>query len=260
MKFKNIPAATEVFPMGLPRFHKGSEEAVLLIHGHRGLCSEFSYMFDRLAAEGYTVSLPRLPGHGTNHRDFHESGWQDWLRCVSDEYLNLKSRYKKVFVAGLSMGGVLALLLAEGFQPDGIALLAPALKVRNRLFYSAPVLQYLIKKVKSGWTPGDEELEERKAIGREYWEFYDTAKIVDLIRLQKMALRNLGDISAPALTIVSLGDKTVPPEVADTIEKGIRSTEINRVVLEDSPHVIVDGCDKELVADEVIAWFKRKAD
>jgi carboxylesterase len=257
MRFEKIPETTFVFPLGQPRFHEGNKnEAVLLVHGHRGLAGEFSYIFDRMVREGYTVSLPRLPGHGTNRYDFHESDYRDWLRCVTDEYLNLKSRCEKVYIAGLSMGGVLALLLAERFQPDKIALLAPAMAVRNKGFYAAPFIKYFVKSIQSTWTPEDEESEERKALGREYWESYDTAKLHDLIILQKMAGKKLRDVSSPTLTIVSLADKTVPPEVAEAIEGKIRSREKKRVVLEKSPHVLVDGCEKERVADEVIAWFK----
>ncbi|OQY31795.1 MAG: hypothetical protein B6241_13070 [Spirochaetaceae bacterium 4572_59] len=258
MKFTKIPTETKVIPSAQPLFHQGGEEAVLLIHGHRGYPAEFFYFYGQLIEAGFTISLPRLPGHGTNRFDFHESGHRDWLRSVTDEYLNLKGRYKKVYIAGLSMGAVLTLLLAEQFQPDKIALLAPALTIRKKLFYMAPYLKYFIKYFKSEWTPEDEQKEDRKKLGREYWASYDTAKMHDLLILQKMAVKKLGDVSCPALTIVSLGDKTVPSEVADIIEKNISSKELKRVVLKESPHVIVDGCDKEQVAEEVIAWFKGK--
>lgn len=177
---------------------------------------------------------------------------------MTDEYLNLKGSYSRVYIAGLSMGGVLTLLLAQRFQPDKIALLAPALTVRNKLFYAAPYLKHFRKSVKSGWTAEEETKEDRKRLGQEYWASYDTAKLHDLIILQKMSEKKLRDVTCPALTIVSLGDKTVPPEVADRIEKNISSKEIKRVVLKESPHVLVDGCDKEKVAEEVIAWFKGK--
>ena len=256
MRYWKIPSTTTLFPSAPSLFHQGGEDAVLLIHGHHAYPGEFSYLYERLCREGYTVSVPRLPGHGTNRYDFHESGYQDWLRCVTDEYLHLKSRHEKVYIAGLSMGGVLALLLAEKFKPSKIALMAPAIRIRNRLFYLAPYLKFFIRKLKTGWSPDEEETDERKAMGKEYWEYHDSAKIHDLLILKKMATKKLGNVTAPALTIVSLGDKTVPPEAADAIEKGISSKEIKRVILKDSGHVLVTGCDKEQVADEVIAWFK----
>ncbi len=256
MRFFKIPAETVVFPSAHSRFYEEGEEAVLLIHGHHAYTGELFYLFDRLKDEGFTVSLPRLPGHGTNGRDFHQTGYRDWLRCVTDEYINLKSRYSKVYVAGLSMGGVLTLLLAEQFDPDGIALMAPAVSIRNKLFYLSPYLKYLIPRIRTNWSPAEEESEERRAIGREYWQYHDAAKVHDLLILQKMAIKKLGNVTSPTLTIVSLGDKTVPPEAADLIENGITSKEIKRIVLKESPHVIVDGCDREQVADEVISWFK----
>ena len=53
------------------------------------------------------------------------SNWHDWLRKSLESYLNLKSYYEKVYVIGLSMGGVLTALIAEKFEPEKIVLAAP---------------------------------------------------------------------------------------------------------------------------------------
>jgi len=256
MKLHKIPHDTTISPLARPQFLEGGDEAVLLIHGFTGITEEFTYMMNRIHEAGYTVSLPRLPGHGTNRFDFHESDWRDWLRKVTDEYLHLKTLYSKVYIAGLSMGGVLTLLLAEKFDPEKIALLAPAMSIRNRKFYWTRFLKYFIRYNPGSWKPSDEESEERIAIGKEYWQQNNLAKVSDLLTLQNMARKNLAHVSSPALTIVSLGDKTVPPEAADIIENGISSPQKKRIILENSPHVLINGCDKETVADEVIAWFK----
>jgi carboxylesterase len=54
---------------------------------------------------------------------------------------------------------------------------------------------------------------------------------------------------------VSKNDKSVPLKAAEIIDKGISSSVKKTIVLEHSPHVVVNDCEKELVADEIIAWF-----
>lgn len=258
MKLLKLPSDTVISPLGIPRFKEGGSESVLLIHGFRGLTQEFYYLFDRLVESGYTVSLPRLPGHGTNAADFHASDAEDWLRKVTDEYLLLKTKYKKVHIAGLSMGGLLTLILAQEFTPDSICLMAPAITIRHKLINHIHLLKYLAPFADGAWDEEKEEDPLRKALGREYWAKTDTWKLADMMSLRKRALKNLSRVGSRTLTIVSEGDKTVAPDAVEIISKGISSKHIEHVILEKSPHVIVNGCEKEEVADRLIEWFKQE--
>ena len=96
----------------MPRFHRQPRL-------HAGLGGD-------LADAGYRVSLPRLPGHGTVWQEMALTSWQDWYDRVDAEYRALSSECERVFVAGLSMGGALALRLAEQ-HPDvaGLMLVNP---------------------------------------------------------------------------------------------------------------------------------------
>lgn len=75
---------------------EGNDDAVLLIHGFTGSPFELKELAHRLNEGGYTVDVPRLPGHGTVIEDMLETRYQDWLRRVVDTYIDLKSRYRKV--------------------------------------------------------------------------------------------------------------------------------------------------------------------
>ncbi|MEJ7707949.1 MAG: alpha/beta fold hydrolase [Nocardioidaceae bacterium] len=68
---------------------------------------------EHLAAAGFTVSLPRLPGHGSTWQDLNRTRWQDWYAEVCRALDELMATCDEVMVAGLSMGGCLALRLAE---------------------------------------------------------------------------------------------------------------------------------------------------
>ena len=62
-----------------------------------------------------------------NGADFRKTNWKLWYNHVKNEYLNLQSRFESVSVVGLSMGGVLALIMAAEFRPERAILLAPAM-------------------------------------------------------------------------------------------------------------------------------------
>ncbi len=115
-------------PGAEPYHHEGGPVGALLIHGFTGSPMAMRAWGQRLAAEGLTVSVPRLPGHGTTWQEMNKTGWEDWYAEVQRAFDALRERCEQVFVMGLSMGGSLALRLAEdrGDQVAGLVLVNPA--------------------------------------------------------------------------------------------------------------------------------------
>lgn len=259
MKLEKIPAETKRTSLARPRYYQGKNgRAVLVLHGFTGLTDEMDYLAQRLHQAGFSVSVPRLPGHGTNGEDFMQSGWRDWLRHAIDAYLELKSRHETVYVSGLSMGGILTLLLAAHFPVDRIALAAPAVLTMNRLIYLSPVLRFFMRRSFIGHEEKSDD-PERQFISEEYWSYRFGHQVYSLFRLQLMARRRLRKVDAATLILVSHNDDAVPVEVADFIEKGIAAASFKRIEFEASSHIIVNDTDKEQAADEIVAWFLPKS-
>ena len=87
-------AAPAIIPSALPRFLEGPRRtAVLLLHGWTGYPGQSYYLGERLNAAGYTVSIPRLPGHGTNGKDLLAHGSADWIQKAEEAYLELRQLY-----------------------------------------------------------------------------------------------------------------------------------------------------------------------
>ncbi|GAB6188781.1 alpha/beta fold hydrolase [Marinitoga arctica] len=255
MFLDNIPEDTKIlYEKSQPLFLKGGKIAVLLIHGYTGTPYDMHYLGERLNENGYTVYIPRLPGHGTNSKDFLNSNWKDWLRRVIDSYIELKSKYEKVYVGGLSMGGVLTLLLASKFNPEKIVLAAPALEVRDWRLKLTPIIKLFTKKINRNKKETYNE-EGLNRLAREYWDFDWPSKGADLYKLQRLAKKRLSNITSDTLIIVSKKDGAVPLNVKDVIKNKIRSKNIKTVVLEKSPHVVVNDIEKDKVADEIIQFF-----
>lgn len=254
MKVHHIPSDTRVNPFGRDRFFSGGREAVLVIHGFTGRTSEMVYLATELNNHGYTVWVPRLPGHGTNGRDFLQSDGDQWLRHVTDAFLQLRTDYERVYIVGLSMGGVLAALLAASFEPDALALCAPALRVRKWNLWLAPLLGRIIPRWRVPYEPDSEDPVERE-LELEYYAFQWVRPAGELYRLIRSARRRLPEITAPTLTIVSEADRTVPTAVTDLIERRTNARRTHRVHLVESGHVVVNDVDRGRVAEEIRAWF-----
>ena len=119
---------------------------VLLSHGFTGSPVSMRPWADHLAAQGYAVSVPLLPGHGTRWQDLNKTTWADWSGEVERAFTALAARVDTVFVFGLSMGGALALRLAAD-HPDrvaGLVLVNPAVTTERKDVKLLPVLKLVI--------------------------------------------------------------------------------------------------------------------
>ncbi|MBS0433015.1 MAG: alpha/beta fold hydrolase [Proteobacteria bacterium] len=91
---------------------RGGRAGVLLIHGLTGTPAEMRFVGKGLHRAGYTVYGMQLAGHCGSEDDLLKTGWRDWRRSVADAADKLQREVDHLFVAGLSMGSVLALQLA----------------------------------------------------------------------------------------------------------------------------------------------------
>ena len=95
----------DIMPGCEPFSFAGSDSGVLVLHGFTGNPSSVRSIAERAAAAGYTVELPRLPGHGTSVEDMMTTTWDDWSGAALDAYDELAERCERVAIVGLSMGG-----------------------------------------------------------------------------------------------------------------------------------------------------------
>ena len=125
----------------------GGPVGVLVLHGFTGSTQTVRDWAAYLAAAGLTVRAPLLAGHGGTWQDLAKTGWTDWYADASRAFLSLSQRCSQVFVAGISMGGCLALRLAETQGPlvSGVVLVNPSLAADTPLIALAPVLKYVLK-------------------------------------------------------------------------------------------------------------------
>jgi carboxylesterase len=115
----------QIIPTAEPFFFpapKTSSNSVgcLLVHGFTGTPKEMRGMGEYLARQGYSVLGIRLTGHATQPDDMRRSRCADWTVSVEDGYQLLRGVADNIYLVGLSMGGVLSLLMSTRLDVKGV--------------------------------------------------------------------------------------------------------------------------------------------
>jgi carboxylesterase len=239
-----------------PFEHHGGPVGVLLCHGFTGSPQTLRPWADHLVQHGFTVSLPRLPGHGTTWPDMARTGQQDWYAEVDRAFGVLASRCEQTFVFGLSMGACLALRLAEvhGSAVRGLVLVNPSLAPDTKLFLLAPALKHVVRSL-----PGIAS-DIKKPGGRELG--YDRVPVraaATLPRLWKVTTRHLGDVSQPVLIFRSTVDHVVGPTSMRVLLRGLDTGQVTVRDLPESYHVATLDNDAEAIFEGSVKFVRDHA-
>lgn len=235
----------------------GGDDGILLIHGFTGSPAEMRPLGRYLHERGLTVAAPLLPGHGTTPADLNRRRWQEWLACTEAALAELQAQRRRVFVAGLSMGALLTLLLAAR-HPDlaGILVYSPAIIANDPRSYLVAILKHLIPSVPK---PADYFADPTARAALWTYPVYPTVAAHELMKLIGAARRALPDVACPALIVHSRRDPTIHPRSAQVVYDGVRSADKRLIELHDSGHVITLDSEWEQVAEESYCFISQRA-
>jgi len=212
----------------------GGRVGVLVSHGFTGTPESVRAWAQHLAAAGFTVRLPLLPGHGQTWRHTNASRWPEWYGEIERAYDELAERCDTVFGAGLSMGGTLVTRLAEqkGDQIAGLVLVNPAYGTRRLDAKLAPYIAWAVRSRPSLGgdikKPGVQEPADDRT---------PVIAFASLTKLWKLTVADLAKVTAPILMYRSVEDHVVDTLSAQLLKTGATSTTVQEVLLEDSYHV-----------------------
>ena len=243
----------QVAEFAKPFYSTDGDVGVLFCHGFTGSPNSVLEWAKVTATAGYRVSLPRLPGHGTSWQELNTTGWRDWYACVEREFVQLRDECRKVFVTGLSMGGALALRLAEKNTDDvaGLVLVNPAVQGYPNTWL-APVVQWIIPSVASIGSdiamPG---------VGEQSYPRTPVKATASMMSMWTDVRACLDLVTCPLLLFRSATDHVVPAASSRTILGHISSDEATEHVLTRSYHVATMDYDKQTIFDESLNFFAK---
>jgi esterase/lipase len=228
---------------------------VLLVHGFTGTPMSMRPWGEHLAAAGFAVRCPLLPGHGTRWQDCNASTHAQWTTAVEEAFDELAADCDRVFVAGLSMGGTVAIRLAE-LRPDvaGLVVVNPSLLTRRLDARLLPVLA----RVTGSWAPIGSDIK-KPGIVEQAYDKMPLRGMMALRRLWRTTRAELHRVTAPVLAFTSVEDHVVEPESTDVLLDGVSSEDVTQVKLEDSYHVATLDNDAPMMFARTVEWVRAHA-
>lgn len=228
-----------------PFFFEGGPMGCLLIHGFSGSPPEMRPMGEFLAQKGLTVLGVRLAGHGTTPEDMARTGWRDWVASAEEGLGELQGRCDPVFLAGLSMGGLIALHLAARHPVAGVVTMSAPAYIADWRFRLLPLVQPFVRWV----TPNAEsDLTDPEAENRfSAYSQLPTCAVVSLRRLLPLVRRDLPQVHVPVLIMQGERDRTIPPDSAQILFDGLGTTDKETVWWPNSGHAITIDSEREAV-------------
>lgn len=249
---------------------------MLLLHGLAGSPLEMRYVAKKLQQDGFSVSVPHIPGYGYGGT---ATDWRAWHDHARDAFETLERDYRTVSVGGLCLGAVLALSLAAE-KNRAIAALS---LLSTTLFYdgwSVPWYRFLLPL--GYYTPlrhvysyherepyGLKNETFRKRIARVAQRASLTEAgatsipmnhIYQAMRLIRHVKRNLGNVETPALVVHAIDDDTASVRSADFVVDYIGAEEVRKIFLDDCYHMVTMDNERELVARETRDFFRAQID
>jgi carboxylesterase len=253
---------SQIIPTADPFFFSGdpSKPACLLIHGFTGTPREMRWMGEHLHRQGYTCLGVRLAGHATHPEDMIRSRWTDWAASVEDGYRLLCSVTENIFLAGLSMGGNLSLLMSTQLRVRGvIAMSTPSRLPTDYPIWLIELLSLFVKfRPKTNEPPGSGWFDQ--AAYREHVS-YPQNPVRSAAELKKLILEMnaaLPRVTVPVLLIHSKDERYVLPDNIEFIyERLVNASDKTKLYVTGSGHVLPRDASREQVFQAAAEFIQR---
>jgi carboxylesterase len=235
-------------PVDLP----GGPVGVLLSHGFTGTTQSMRPWAEHLAAAGFTVKAPRLPGHGTSVKDMNTTRFEDWYGEVERAFDDLRGRCSTVFAMGLSMGGALVLRLAEQ-RPDqvaGLVVVNAAIGSERRDVKLLPLLKWFVPTF-----PGIASDIKKPGVTELAYPKVPLKAAASMIAAGPVIAGDLAKITCPVLMYRSVDDHVVEPISFRLLREGCVHAE--EVVLENSYHVATLDNDAPTIFEGSVEFIRK---
>jgi carboxylesterase len=236
-------------PGAEPFLFPGNRTGVLLIHGFTGSPAAMRGLGKYLnETQDFTTLGIRLPGHGTRVDDLRRPAWRDWLTAVEDGLNLLRGMSDRLYVAGISMGGVLTLIAASRYQVQGVAALSTPYGLTDdwRVRFMRPISLFV------------PQFKKPSAVGiaaETSYAYFVPHAIAEAAEMAKLMRASLPKINVPVLLIQSHGDKVIEPNALDLLSEHLVTPHKETLWLEKSGHVITLDQEHEIVYRKVAEFL-----
>jgi carboxylesterase len=231
--------------------------AALCLHGLTGTPYEVRPLGEAFALRGIRARGPALPGHNETPERLARVPHTAWLEAARAHLRELRASGERVFVVGLSMGGLLALDLAADEPVDALVTIGTPLWLHHPLARLVPVFKHM--NLMQAKRRGSDICE---AAARDRHPSYDVMPlraVHELQRLQRRVRRRLVRVTAPILVAHGARDRSAHPDDARKIHARVSSAIRELMFFDSSAHVVPVDFDGPRLAEAAGEFLKRHA-
>jgi len=263
-------------------FLPGDKNLCFLIHGLTGTAREMSSIAQRLNKQGFSVACPLMANHDKSISCLKRTSWQTLYDSMRSEFIKYLNDYESIFIAGLSFGALIGIMLAHEFPNKVKALncFSPTLffdgwgNPKSRIFlplaYKTPFKYWIYFKEEYPYGIKNQRLRTKIE------SFYKVAKLFDYSKvhlygypvipvscmyqnelLAKKVISILKNIKTPIQLLQARDDDVTSPKNSHYIYDRIGSQDKEIVFLENSYHIITADQERDKVAEKTITFFQK---
>jgi carboxylesterase len=227
---------------------------LLAFHGYAGTPNEVRILTDVAARLGLFARAPRLVGHDDDVRHLLKRGWDDWVADATAALFDLaEATTRRVIVAGLSMGALLAAHLAARYPERVAGLIALANATRLRLPSPALILTVceVLRPLRNEFYVPKASADIRDLEARRCHLTYDVTPIhgaVEVLRAGRQVRAELASVTCPTLVIHGAHDQVCPPTNADRFARALGTQDVEVAIMPNSGHIVTADADRAEVA------------
>lgn len=263
-------------------FLPGDKNLCFLIHGLTGTAKEMGSIAQSLNKKGFSVACPLMVNHDKSISCLKRTTWEELYHSVRNVFIKYSNDYENIFVAGLSFGALIGILLAYEFPNKVKALncFSPTLffdgwaNPRSRfllpLLYKTPLKYYIY--LKEGYPYGIKNQRLRSRIENFYTksDLFDYSKVhlygYPLIPVSSMeqnqllakhVMRLLPKVTTPIQLLQAKDDDVTSPKNSYYIYNHVGSLDKEIHFFENSYHIIIADQERDKVAEKTLAFFDR---
>jgi carboxylesterase len=253
---KSVAAGRPVDPSPFDLPGRG-RAAALCLHGLTGTPYEVRSLGEAIAGAGIRAVGPALPGHNETPERLAATSHTDWLDAARAAFHRLRAECASVCIVGMSMGGLLALAIAEEEPVDGLVVIGTPLVLHHPFAWLIPLVKYLVPvPVKSR---GSDIRDPAARAQHPGYGVMPLNSVHELQRLQRRVRPRLARITAPILVAHGVHDRTANPRDAVEIRDSVSSEVREYLLLAASGHLVPVDFDGPALAHAAAEFLARHA-
>lgn len=225
-----------------------SNIGILVIHGFGGGTFEVESLAKHFDKKGYVIVCPKLKGHTGNRKHMKKASCEDWIASAEIDLLKLIQKTSTVVIVGFSMGGLIAVNLAEKYKEY----------VKALVTVNTPIFVWNMRRIALNIK---EDIRCKKFDNlKRYFQAKRSSpmcSMMQFLKILKISKEKFLDIDVPFLITQTMDDDTVKIKSVNYIYNTISSSVKETKYYEKGGHLILESQYAQHVINDIDKFINK---